>query len=66
MIKVKTFMLRDGNAKCHHAQLDDAINSFIEENGIAEIVDIKYASIACGTSDRQYCSLTAMLIYKTA
>jgi len=59
MVKVKTFVLNSGNAQCHHSQLDDNINKFIEENDI-EVIDIKYSSAGYGDCGVQ---LSAMVIY---
>lgn len=63
MLKVKTFVMNSGN-QLHHKQLDAAINKFIEENEITEVVDIKYSTSMSGDAGRFYCLLSAMLIYR--
>ena len=63
MIKVKTFVMNSGN-QLHHKQLDAAINKFIEENEITEVVDIKYSTSMSGDANKFYCLLSAMLIYR--
>lgn len=64
MFKVKTFVMNSGN-QLHHERLDAAINNFIAENGIKEVVDIKYSTSMSGDASKFYCLLSAMLIYKT-
>ena len=64
MLKVKTFVMNSGN-QAHHERLTDAINNFIEENEIKEVIDIKYSTSISGDANRFYCLLSAMLIYKT-
>lgn len=63
MIKVKTFVMNSGN-QLHHERLDTAINKFIEENEITEVVDIKYSTSMSGDANKFYCLLSAMLIYR--
>lgn len=63
MVKVKTFIMNSGN-QLHNERLDAAINKFILENGIEEIIDIKYSTSMSGDASRFYCLLSAMLIYK--
>lgn len=63
MLKVKTFVMNSGN-QLHHERLDAAINNFIAENGIKEVVDIKYSTAMSGDADNFYCLLSAMLIYR--
>ena len=62
MVKVKTFVNRDGNC-LHHENLDNSINKFIAENGIDDIIDIKYSTSAAGDSAYYYWKASAMLIY---
>ena len=63
MLKVKTFVMNSGN-HMHHERLDTAINNFIAENGIEDVVDIKYSTSMSGDASMFYCLLSAMLIYK--
>ncbi|MBQ0085225.1 MAG: sporulation protein Cse60 [Prevotella sp.] len=63
MLKVKTFIMNSGN-QMHHERLDTAINNFIAENGIEDVVDIKYSTSMSGDASWSYCLLSAMLIYK--
>ena len=63
MLKVKTFVMNSGN-QLHHERLDDAINNFIAENGIMEVIDIKYSTSMSGDANKFYCLLSAMPIYK--
>ena len=63
MLKVKTFVMNSGN-QLHLERLDDAINNFIAENGIMEVIDIKYSTSISGDANKFYCLLSAMPIYK--
>lgn len=63
IVKVKTFVMNSGN-RLHHGRLDAAINNFIVENGIEEVVDIKYSTSMSGDANNFYCLLSAMLIYR--
>lgn len=55
--------MNSGN-RLHHERLDAAVNNFIAENGIEEVVDIKYSTSMSGDANNFYCLLSAMLIYK--
>lgn len=55
--------MNSGN-RLHHERLDAAVNNFIAENGIEEVVDIKYSTSMSGDANNFYCLLSAMLIYR--
>ena len=56
MLLVKTFTERD------HKILDKAINGFIAENAIEDIIDIKFSTTL--DSGHNSCCMSAMLIYR--
>ncbi len=65
MIKVKTFVIKNTDNPLHHERLDAAINKFLVENDIEEVIDIKYSTAMAQTSPGLYAwKPSAMLIYK--
>ena len=56
--------MNSGN-QLHHERLDASINKFISENGIEDVIDIKYSASLASDSCHYSCLLSAMLIYKT-
>ena len=56
-MKVKVF------DEMHEKDLEEAINSFIEETEIKEVIDIKYSVSTSVYSEEQIYCFSAMIIY---
>ncbi|MGN0222605.1 MAG: sporulation protein Cse60 [Muribaculaceae bacterium] len=62
-VKVKIIALANSGNPQHSSRLENAINSFIEENNI-EVVDIKYSCTAWPVYNGGHWTPSALILYR--